>query len=93
MGTSIHQFTLMASASAFLTDHNAVSSLPDQVPDLSRASWSTLKASQTIRRRRQPSEDEWQDLKPVIKTLYIDESMTLRRVSEILRDDYGFFPT
>jgi hypothetical protein len=43
--------------------------------------------------RKVLSRDAWEALKPVIQRLYIEEGKTFRRISIILRDQYGFTPT
>jgi hypothetical protein len=47
----------------------------------------------TVRRRRQPSRDLWDKLKPYIRRLYIEENKTLQQLVTALRDEHDFFPT
>jgi hypothetical protein len=44
-------------------------------------------------RRSQPSKDRWEDLKPYIRRVYMEENKTLQQLAEILRDEFEFFPT
>lgn len=39
------------------------------------------------------SKDRWEELKPLIHRLYIDENKKFQEVAAILRDSYGFLPT
>lgn len=45
------------------------------------------------RRRSQPSKDRWEDLKPYIQRVYMEENKTLQQLAEVLRDEFDFFPT
>jgi hypothetical protein len=44
-------------------------------------------------RRSQPSKDRWEDLKPYIRRVYMEENKTLQQLAEVLRDEFEFFPT
>jgi len=44
-------------------------------------------------RRQVLSDSQWEDLKPIIRRLYIDENKTYSKVARILRDSHGFAPT
>ncbi|KAH8602002.1 hypothetical protein B0O99DRAFT_127737 [Bisporella sp. PMI_857] len=39
------------------------------------------------------SKDHWEDLRPLIQRLYIDENKTFRAITEILRESHNFVPT
>jgi len=39
------------------------------------------------------SKDEWEQLKPIIRQLYIEENKTFRKISTILSRSHGFTPT
>jgi hypothetical protein len=38
------------------------------------------------------SKDEWEDLKPIIKHMYLDRKQTLKQLAEYLQDHHGFKP-
>lgn len=44
-------------------------------------------------RRRQPSKGEWEELKPLIQHLYLEENHSLQCVTRILSEKHGFRPT
>lgn len=39
------------------------------------------------------SPQEWEDLKPAIRRLYVEENLTFRRTAQVLSEEYGFLPT
>lgn len=43
--------------------------------------------------RRQLSKAEWQELKPLIHRLYIEEGRSLKNVAQSLAEEQGFYPT
>lgn len=43
--------------------------------------------------QKQLSKDEWCDLRPLIRHLYIAEKKTFLEVADILAKEYGFRPT
>ena len=36
-----------------------------------------------------PSNDDWERLRPVIESLYVDKNRTLKDLMRIMTDDYG----
>ena len=44
-------------------------------------------------RRNKYSKQQWLELKPIIKQLYIDEGQTFSKVAEYLQEYHGFTPT
>ena len=52
-----------------------------------------VQLSCTIGKRCQPSKDLWEDLKPFIRQVYVEENKTLQQLAEFLRDEHDFFPT
>lgn len=51
-----------------------------------RANATTQHVSNT---KQGPSADDWERLRPIIKTLYIEEDRTLNDVKNIMADEYG----
>jgi len=43
--------------------------------------------------RRQLGSDEWDNLKSLVKRLYVDENKTFDEVAEVFREEYNFNPT
>jgi len=41
----------------------------------------------------QLSKETWESLKPLIRTLYMEDGGSLARVRQYLSDEYGFLPT
>lgn len=39
------------------------------------------------------SKDKWEELKPLIRRLYIDENKPFRKISALLQESHGFAPT
>jgi len=39
------------------------------------------------------SKAEWEELRPIITRLYIDQDLTLTEVIKVIAQDYGFIPT
>jgi hypothetical protein len=44
-------------------------------------------------RRKMCPKEQWLELKPVIKRLYVDEGLTFLKVAEYLQEHYDFNPT
>jgi len=51
-----------------------------------------LPTAQPVDRQVLPK-SKWEELKPVIRRLYIDENKTFRKIATIIRDTYNFTPT
>lgn len=43
--------------------------------------------------RRVISREKWEQLKPVIRTLYVEEGLSFKKVAATLSRSYGFLPT
>jgi hypothetical protein len=42
---------------------------------------------------RMLSKQDWEDLKPTIRRLYLDENMTLKQLADYIQKDHGVKPT
>ena len=49
--------------------------------------------SATTTPRQVLSKGQWEELRPVISRLYIDENKTFKAVAEVLRESHNFVPT
>lgn len=59
---------------------------PSEVKDLA-----TPHKSVAPKRCRPHTQDEWDQIKPIVRELYIDQDLTLREVSQRLQDEHGFY--
>jgi hypothetical protein len=79
-----------------LTFVGLASSLPSAGTQESQTSMTTPKlekAREMSSRWKICPKEQWLELKPVIKRLYVDEGLTFLKVAEYLQDHYEFNPT
>ena len=79
-------FDLQASPSTLFLQSTEHSAIHDDRP-------LTAPISSTSGKRHQYSSAQWEELKPLIRRLYLDENRTFTDVATTLRDTHGFFPT
>jgi len=81
--------------SAYPFYHSPEHPYPGQLPNISptHATPSDDQASNVQSHRQILSKDRWEELRPLIQRLYIDENKTFKAITEILREIHNFVPT
>ena len=68
----------------------ALRTLPRIAPSIYAPSMATLLASDV---KREVSRQAWEEMKPRIQKLYMDQNRPFPHVARVLRKEYGFEPT
>jgi len=84
--TTVPAIDLAASPPETGSQSQEFASIPSPVQDVHH------REEKQISSRRPFSKEDWDELKPTIKHLYLDQKRTLKQLAEYLQDHHGFKP-